>query len=95
MKILYKLVSLAASVVGGLIAGALFKRAWKLPAGEDEAPKATDADRGWTEMLLAAVLQGAVFALVKAVIDRSTAEATRAITGTWPGEHADSANSSQ
>jgi hypothetical protein len=85
IKMLYKPVSLLASVVGGMIAGAVFKRIWKLAAGEDEAPKATDADRGWAEILLAATLQGAVFALVKAAVDRGTAAGTRKLTGTWPG----------
>ena len=42
--------------------------------GEDEAPKATDARRGWREILLAATLQGAIFALVKATVDRSAAD---------------------
>jgi hypothetical protein len=46
------------SVLGGVIAGAIFKRVWKVPAGEDDVPKATDAQRGWREALLAAALQG-------------------------------------
>jgi hypothetical protein len=33
----------------------------------------------------AAVLQGAIFAGVKAVVDRGGAVATRRLTGTWPG----------
>ena len=35
---------------------------------------------------LAAGLQGAVFALVKAAIDRGTAQGTRKLTGIWPGD---------
>jgi hypothetical protein len=54
------------SVLGGILAGAIFKRIWKAAAGEDEAPKATDAQSGWREVLVAATLQGAIFALVKA-----------------------------
>jgi membrane protein len=38
-------VSVAASVVSGLIAGTPFKRVWKLAAGEDEVPRATDPGR--------------------------------------------------
>ena len=40
-------------------------------------------------MLVAAALQGAIFALVQAALDRGLAEATRKLTGTWPGEAAD------
>src|SRR5213078_3658053 len=80
-------VGMLVSVLGGVIAGAIFKRVWKVPAGEDDVPKATDAQRGWREALLAAALQDAIFGLVKAVIDRAAAEGTRRFTGVWPGEN--------
>lgn len=86
LKLLYKPVSLAASVAGGALAGALFKRIWKLASGEDEAPTATDEGHGWTEILVAAALQGAVFAIVKATVDRGAATGTRKLTGIWPGK---------
>ena len=86
IKLLYKPVGMLVSVLGGVIAGAIFKRVWKVAAREDDAPKATDAQRGWREILPAAALQGAIFGLVKAVIDRGAAEGTRKVTGVWPGE---------
>ena len=86
IKIIYKLVNLVVSVLGGILAGAIFKRIWKAAAREDEAPKATDAQSGWREVLVAATLQGAIFALVKAAVDRASAEGTRKLTGVWPGE---------
>jgi Protein of unknown function (DUF4235) len=66
---------------GGVLAGATFKQIWKLAAGEDDAPKATDARRGWGEVLPAAALQGAVYAGV----NRGAAEGTHKLTGVWPG----------
>ncbi len=86
MKMLYKLVGMLVSLVAGMLAGAIFKQVWKIAAHEDEAPKATDARRGWREVLAAAALQGAIFAVVRAVVDRGTAEGTRKLTGVWPGE---------
>jgi hypothetical protein len=86
IKLIYKPVSLLVSVLGGILAGAIFKRVWKLAAGEDETPNATDIRRGFPEVLIAATLQGAIFALVKAALDRGAAEATRKLTGFWPGE---------
>ena len=73
-------------MLGGILAGAIFKRIWKAAAGEDEAPKATDAQSGWREVLVAATLQGAIFALNKAAVDRAATEGTRKLTGVWPGE---------
>jgi Protein of unknown function (DUF4235) len=86
IKMLYKLVGMLLGVVAGMLAGAIFKGAWKIAAREGDAPKATDARRGWREVLAAAALQGAIFAVVKAAVDRGTAEGTRKLTGVWPGE---------
>jgi Protein of unknown function (DUF4235) len=86
IKLVYKPVSILVSVLGGIVAGAIFKRVWKLAAHEEEAPKATDIRRGYREVLIAATLQGAIFALVKAALDRGAAEATLKLTGFWPGE---------
>ena len=86
IKVLYKPLSIVVSVLGGILAGAIFKRVWKIAAGEDEAPKATDARRGWREILTAAALHGAIFALVKAAVDRGAAEGMQKLTGVWPGQ---------
>jgi hypothetical protein len=86
VKLLYKPVGLLISVLGGMLAGAIFKKVWKLAAGEDETPKTTDAHRGWPEVLAAAALQGALFAVVKAAVDRTAATGTHKLTGTWPGD---------
>jgi hypothetical protein len=86
IKLLYKPVGMLVSVLGGMLAGAIFKRVWKLTAREDDAPKATDARRGWREILLASALQGAIFALVKAAVDRGAAQGMRKVTGVWPGD---------
>jgi hypothetical protein len=86
IKLLYKPVGMLVSVLGGMLAGAIFKRVWKITAREDDAPKATDAGRSWREILLAAALQGAIFALVKAAVDRGVATGTHKVTGVWPGD---------
>ncbi|MGW3324819.1 DUF4235 domain-containing protein [Streptomyces virginiae] len=84
-KIAYRPVGLALGALGGVIAGAVFKQAWKIIEGEGDAPDATDEDRTWKQILLAAAIHGAIFAVVKASVDRSGAEAVRRLTGTWPG----------
>jgi hypothetical protein len=85
-RLLYKPVSLLVSVLGAILAGAIFKQVWKLAAGEEEAPGATGIRRGYAEVLIAATLQGAIFALVKAALERGAAEAVRKLTGYWPGQ---------
>ncbi|MEU0787338.1 DUF4235 domain-containing protein [Streptomyces sp. NPDC006173] len=75
---------LALGAVSGMIAGAVFKQTWKVLAHDKDAPDATDESRNWGEVILAATLQGAIFAAVKALLDRSGA-ATTSLTGNWPG----------
>jgi len=95
IKLVYKPVSLLVSVLSGVLAGAIFKQLWRVSAREDDAPKATDARRGWHEILPAAALQGAIYAVVKAAalraleraVDRGAAEGTHKLTGVWPGEN--------
>jgi hypothetical protein len=62
-------VSAALGMAGGLIAGMIFKRTWKLVAGQDDAPDAGDLERGWTEVMIAAMLQGAIAGAVKAALN--------------------------
>lgn len=83
-KLAFKPVGLIAGAGAGLIAGLVFKKVWQLASGDDDAPDALDQDKGWTEILLAAALQGAIFAAVKAAVDRGSAEGVRRLTGTWP-----------
>ncbi|MFC8042916.1 DUF4235 domain-containing protein [Nocardia sp. NPDC057353] len=84
MKLAYKPLGLAVSVLGGLLANFVFGKIWQSISGEDEAPHATSEDYGWREVLLAAAIQGAVFGLVKTAIDRAGATGFQAVTGTWP-----------
>jgi hypothetical protein len=83
-KVAYKPLGLVLSAGAGLVAGLAFKQIWKWVADDTDAPNATDEDRGWTEVLAAAALQGAIFALVKAAVDRAGATGVKRVTGTWP-----------
>jgi predicted metal-dependent enzyme (double-stranded beta helix superfamily) len=76
---------MALGALSGALAGAVFKQVWKMIRHEEDAPDATDKERTRREVLLAAALQGAIFAAVKAAVDRGGARATERLTGTWPG----------
>lgn len=85
-KLVYKPVSLVVGVAAGAVSSMVFRHVWKLVSNEDEAPKATSRDYGWGEVLAAAALQGAIFAVVKAAIDRGGAHGVRKLTGEWPDD---------
>jgi Protein of unknown function (DUF4235) len=85
-KLLYKPLSLGFSLAGGVLAAMAFKQVWKVVGGEQEAPEATSREYGWGEVLAAAALEGAIFGLVKAAVDRGGAVGVRRLTGFWPGD---------
>jgi hypothetical protein len=85
VKLVYKPVGLLFSILGGIVAGMVFKRLWQVVAHESKSPEATDRNKGWGEVVAAAAAQGAVFGGVKAVIDRAGAAGFARATGVWPG----------
>ena len=85
-KLAYRPVGLIAGLVAGAISGAIFKQVWKLVAKEDDAPTALQSDYKMREVVLAAAIQGAIFAATKAAVDRAGARGFTKVTGTWPGD---------
>lgn len=83
-KAAYKPVGVLLGLAAGVAAGVIFRQVWRAAAGDSEAPSATDEDRGWGEVLAAAALQGAIFAIVRAAVDRGGAVGVRRLTGHWP-----------
>ena len=83
-KVAYKPVGFALGAAAGLVSSLVFKQVWRWVGHDTDAPRATDEDRGWGEVLVAAALQGAIFALVKAAVDRAGATGVQRITGRWP-----------
>ena len=79
-KAMYKPMSLATSVLGGIAAGAVFGQIWKRISDDESAPDPKHLARTNTEVLVAAALQGLVFGLVKAAVERAGARGYRAVT---------------
>ena len=84
LKLLYKPVAIVAGIVGDLLSGLIVKRIWKVVGRGSDAPAPLDSERDWGEVLLASVLHGAIYALVKTAVDHGAAEWTRKQTGIWP-----------
>nr|WP_307865269.1 DUF4235 domain-containing protein [Streptomyces montanisoli] len=86
LPLAYKPLGFLMGWAGGMVAGKVFRAAWKAVRHEDDAPDALDRDRGWAEIVIAAAVQGAILAAVRSAVDRSGAKAVERATGAWPGE---------
>jgi hypothetical protein len=86
-KVLYRPVGIVSSIAGGLIASMLFKQIWKRVSRGDNAdpPTPLQSEYPFKEILIAALLQGAIFSVVKAIIQRQGAKGFERVTGEWPG----------
>jgi hypothetical protein len=88
VKILYRPFGLLSGIIGGLAASAVFRHLWVrlTPGHRQDAPKALESEYRLWEVLAAAAVQGAIFAVVKAAVDRAGARAFQRWTGDWPGD---------
>ena len=87
-KILYRPWGMIASLLGGLVAGQIFQQVWKRldPDSSGDPPKPLESEYRLRKILVAALIQGAIFAVVRALINRGGARAFERWTGDWPGD---------
>jgi hypothetical protein len=84
-RMVYRPVALAGGLVAGALAAHLVQRVWtRIPIGSDTIPDSMAPEHPLREVLVAAAIQGAIFAAVKVTVDRVTAHAFEDVTGTWP-----------
>jgi hypothetical protein len=84
-----KLLFIPFSVVGGLVAGAISKKAFEALWGlfdDQEAPDPHHREVEKKKLVAALVLEGAIFRAARGLSDHGTRHAFQKLTGTWPGE---------
>jgi hypothetical protein len=82
---MYKPLSIMTSVAGGLLAGKVFTEVWqRVSPSDEEPPEPKDLTRSTREALIAAAVQGLIFGLVRAGVDRASAKGYHALTNEDP-----------
>jgi hypothetical protein len=85
MRFLYKPFGAIIGIIAAILARQVFNQVWG-HIDKREPPKATTAETTWPQVLGAAAVQGATFAVTKAAVKRSGAKGFHWLTGIWPGE---------
>lgn len=86
-KILYRPVGLVSGMAAAYLAGQVFQQVWKRVSADKDAdpPGALETEYPLKEILVASALQGAIFAVVRTIVNRGGARAFERATGEWPG----------
>jgi hypothetical protein len=84
-----KIVFLPVSIVGGLLAGQVSKKLFDFiwaQIDEEDAPRPKHRQIDMRKLALALVIEGALFRLVKGLVDHGARRGFWKATGSWPGE---------
>lgn len=85
MSILFKPFGIIAGVAAGLAARKLFEKGWEALDTRDP-PQPDQSDIQISRLVVALLLEGAIFSLVKGLVDHGARAGFARYTGVWPGE---------
>jgi hypothetical protein len=85
VRILFAPLGILAGLIAGFAAQKGFERIWAI-LDEEEAPAAEDREASYPKLVAALALEGAIFRLVKGLVDRAARAGFASVTGSWPGE---------
>lgn len=86
MKVLFTPIGILAGLAAGFAAQKGFERIWAM-IDEEDPPEIEDRRVSYPKLITALALEGAIFRLVKGMVDRGARLSFASATGTWPGEN--------
>jgi Protein of unknown function (DUF4235) len=87
MKFLFLPFSIAAGLIAGVISKKLFDGIWRM-VDREEAPEAEHKEISVAKLALALIIEGAIFRVVRGLVDHGARRSFYRVTGSWPGEEA-------
>jgi hypothetical protein len=85
MKVLFMPVSIISGLLAGAVGKKVFDALWGL-IDDEEAPEPKHRDVAFAKLLLALLIQGAIFRLMRGLADHGTRHGFARLAGAWPGE---------
>jgi Protein of unknown function (DUF4235) len=87
VKLVFTPISLALGLAAGIIGQKIFEKIWAL-VDDEEPPSPEHREFSWPKLIVALLVEGAIFRLVKGLTDHGARRAFAGATGAWPGEEA-------
>jgi hypothetical protein len=87
MKLIYLPIGILSGLLAGLIAKKAFEQLWGV-IEDREPPDAKHREVGYLKLAAALLLEGAIFRLVRGLVDHEARRGFARLTGAWPGEQA-------
>jgi hypothetical protein len=85
VKVLFAPIGILAGLAAGFAAQKGFERIWAI-VDDEQAPEVENRETSYPKLVLALLLEGAIFRLVKGMVDRGARVGFASVTGRWPGE---------
>lgn len=84
-KLLFRPVGVVGGIVAGIFGRRLFQWVWT-KADDEEPPDPKHRDIAMPRLVVALLLEGAVYGLVRGLFDHGSRRVFYGATGNWPGE---------
>jgi Protein of unknown function (DUF4235) len=85
VRVLFAPIGILAGLIAGFAAQKGFERIWAT-FEDGDVPEVEDRQVSYPKLVAALALEGAIFRLVKGMVDRGARVAFASVTGAWPGD---------
>jgi Protein of unknown function (DUF4235) len=85
VKVIFAPLGILAGLTAGFLAQKGFERIWAI-FDEEDPPEPDERDVSYPKLIAALLLEGAVFRLVKGMVDHGSRVGFASLTGSWPGD---------
>ena len=87
MKFAFMPISIGGGLLVGILAKKIFDQVWGI-IDDEEPPEAKHREVSYGKLVIALLIEGAIFRLVRGLFDHGARRGFARLTGTWPGEEA-------
>jgi hypothetical protein len=85
MRFIFAPIGIVAGLIAGIVGKKAFEKLWGV-VDDQEPPHPEHREIEWPKLVAALAVEGAIFRLVKGLVDHGARRSFAGLTGSWPGE---------